>query len=103
MLLSAAVLLASLAYAWWTAHELPHTRNFVLAAGIVSGVGATACLAGAMRFINARLKELESARPAERWSLVLFQRILMLAELACMILAAASAAALLFGFKIPGT
>lgn len=70
-------------------------------AAIVAGIGATACLAGAMVYLN---KPLEDGTPLShplRVALKTERRLLAVLQLASTALALGPAAALVFGLPIP--
>lgn len=100
MILCAAIILLAAFYAWRTALKVESLRIECLIAGIVAGIGSTACLAGAMHYLDFPLM---GYLPPwwVRWTLKLNKRILLVAQLATTALALASAGMLIFGFKIP--
>lgn len=98
----AAIILLAAYFAWRTALQVEWLRTECLVAGIVAGFGSTACLAGAMHYLDLPLMGYVPSWYI-RWPLMLNKRILFAAQLATTALALASAGILIFGFKIPGT
>ncbi len=101
MLAFAVGILAAGWWGWAVVRAYPFLRVHVLVAEIVTGVGATMCLAGAMELAD-RWMEVGQPRGWVRWSVALGKRVVLVLELATMGVALAAAGVLIFGFKIPG-
>jgi hypothetical protein len=101
LLLFTALLLLAAYFIWQIALHTDDLRTECLVAEIVTGIGATSCLAGIMHFLDLPL--LGGRAPWYlRWPLLLNKRLLLAAELATTALTLAAAFILLFGLKIPG-
>ncbi len=103
MFLFAGVVLLGAYYDWRMVMEVSWLRTECLVGGIVAGVGATSCLAGAMHYLELPLMGCVAGPWYVRWPLKINKRILLVGQLATTGLAIASAGILIFGFSIPGS
>jgi hypothetical protein len=101
LIFCAALILLAAYYAWQTALHVDWLRTECLVACLVAGIGSTACLAGAMHFLDLPLQG-GKVRWYLRLRLLLNKRLLFAAELATTALALAAAFILIFNLKIPG-
>lgn len=98
----AATILGALLLAWSSLARVGFgsTRLYALLTAITAPIGAAVCFAGALYYADEPLTQRQPWYV--RWLLAIDKRLLMLAQLACMLLTMAAAAALVFGFPIPG-
>ena len=95
------LILAVAAWDYSQAVQYDFLRLQVLIGWMAAGIGATACLGGAMIFVDRAVAERRRAWYA-RLALAAQQRALMLGQFITMALALLAAYLLIFGYPIPG-